>query len=106
MSDREIAVVGDTDTVLGLGAMGLRSFVLETGERAGDVGQALRDGGFAVILITEEAGGLLGETLPELEKQSVVIPITSCRTRQPLGLEALESLIERAVGITGLMDKS
>jgi vacuolar-type H+-ATPase subunit F/Vma7 len=106
MSNREIAVVGDADTVLGLGAMGTRSFILETESRADEVGQNLLDGGFAVILITEEAGKLMGERLAHLEAQAVVIPITSCRTRRPLGLESLESLIERAIGIAGLMDKS
>jgi vacuolar-type H+-ATPase subunit F/Vma7 len=106
MSEREIAVVGDMDTVLGLGAMGLKSFVLETADRADEVGRTLLDGGYTVILITEKAGGLLGERFAELERKSVVIPITSCRTRQPLGLDALESLIERAIGIAGLMDKT
>ena len=106
MSEQEIAVVGDADTVLGLGAMGTRSFILETEGRAAKLGRTLLEGGFAVILITEEAGKMMGEHLAELEAKTVVIPITSCRTRRPLGLESLESLIERAIGIAGLMDKS
>ncbi|MCL2081244.1 MAG: V-type ATP synthase subunit F [Oscillospiraceae bacterium] len=95
-----IAVIGDRDSVMGFRALGLSVFPAETAAQGRAKLHELADGGCAVIYMTE---GLYNELAPEVDKYKdsvmpAIIVIPGKSGSLGLGMSALKSAVERAVG--------
>ncbi len=96
----KIAVMGDRQSILGYGALGLDTFFTKDKEDAAKTLHSLAKRGYAVIYITEAAAALIPE---EIERYNfsplpavILIPGASGNTGQ--GLRALHESVEKAVG--------
>ena len=102
MNAYKVAVIGDRESVMGFRALGLDVFPAEpeTAEAAFD--EALHREGqpYAIIYITEELIQPLQSRISAVKEAMVpaVIPIPSRNGTLGLGMNALTSAVERAVG--------
>lgn len=96
----KIAVIGDKDSVVGFKALGLEVFAAREAEEARGVLRNLAKNGYAIIYITEElANGIMDEiNRYKDEVTPAVILIPSKNGTLGLGMSALTSAVERAVG--------
>ena len=98
-----IAVLGDRESVMGFRALGLDVFPVEK-EEAKAVFSGLTKGEqgppYAIIYVTEELSLALKTEIRALKDELIpaVIPIPSKDGTLGLGMEALNSAVERAVG--------
>jgi V/A-type H+-transporting ATPase subunit F len=101
MSDSRVTVIGDKDSVLGFGALGVK--VRTPSTQPEDVRRAVReavDEGMAVLFITERLAGEVPEMIRDLSGRPlpcvVVIPDASGSTG--MGLKKIDEIIIKAVG--------
>lgn len=100
----KIAVMGSPDTVMGFKALGLDAVPVRTGEEAREKFRELtRPGGadaYAVIYVEERLAEPLAEDIAKFKDRPspAVILIPGKDGSMGLGLSALESAVERAVG--------
>ena len=102
MSAYKVAVLGDRESIMGFRALGLDVYPAEP-ETAGAVfDAALHAEGqpYAIIYITEELALPLKDRINAVKEAMVpaVIPIPSKNGSLGLGMNALTSAVERAVG--------
>lgn len=102
MNGMKIAVIGDKDSISGFKALGLEVFPAED---AGEARSILHRLGkeketYAIVYISEDlAGGMMDEiALYKDEVTPAVILIPSRNGSLGLGMSALTSAVERAVG--------
>ncbi|MCL2084180.1 MAG: V-type ATP synthase subunit F [Oscillospiraceae bacterium] len=95
-----IAVVGDRDSVMGFRALGLDVRPAETAAEGAEAVRALADGGCAIIYITERLASELAGDIDKYKDRVMpaVIVIPGKEGSGGLGLAALKSAVERAVG--------
>jgi V/A-type H+-transporting ATPase subunit F len=102
MNAYRIAVIGDRESVMGFRALGLDVYPAEpdTAEAAFDAAMAAEGQPYAIIYITEELIRPLQSRISEVKEAMVpaVIPIPSRNGTLGLGMNALTSAVERAVG--------
>lgn len=102
MSSFKIAVIGDKDSIVGFKALGLSVFPAESCDEAGTLLRRLaaEKDTYAIIYITEElAGGIMDEVNRYKDEVTpAVILIPSRNGTLGLGMSALTSAVERAVG--------
>lgn len=101
MSLYKIAVIGERESVLGFRALGLEVHPAdESSAREIFLRLSRRDENYAIIYITEDLVPLLGQEIAALtdELTPAVIPIPSRNGSSGLGMAALSSAVERAVG--------
>ncbi len=96
----KIAVMGDRQSILGYGALGMETFFACTKEEAQKTLHSLAKSDYGIIYITEALAALIPE---EIEKYSfsplpavILIPGASGNTGQ--GLKSLHESVEKAVG--------
>lgn len=99
----KIAVMGSPDTVMGFKALGLDAVPVRTGEEAREKFRALtRPGGdeYAIIYVEERLAEPLGEDIAKFKDRPspAVILIPGKDGSMGLGLSALQTAVERAVG--------
>lgn len=112
----KIALIGDEDTLLGFGSLGMETHRAETREQAYEIIKNImksddeesgeKENSYAVILITNEVADFLKEDLERYMLQKLIMVIPSCRSRQKMGLEQITAVVEKAVGIADIMDKA
>ena len=102
-----IAVLGDSDSIKGFGALGLDIFPVDTPEEALAKLHKLDGGQYAVIYITEKLASHLTREIEAYEEQVVpaVIVIPGLTGNTGMGLAAVSKSVERAVGSDILFDK-
>lgn len=96
----KIAVLGDRDSVLGFRALGLDVYPTEDAADARRTLHRLARGEYAVIYVTEQLSTLIAPDIAKY-KDSVtpaIILIPGKSGSLGLGVEALQSAVERAVG--------
>ncbi len=102
MNAYKIAVIGDRESVMGFRALGLDVFPAEADTAPAAFDAALRTEGqpYAIIYITEELVAPLKAQIDAVKEAMVpaVIPIPSKNGTLGLGMNALTSAVERAVG--------
>ncbi len=102
MNGFKIAVIGDKDSVVGFKALGLETFPTESCEEAKPLLRRLakEKETYAIIYITEElAGGIMDEINKHKDEVTpAIILIPSKNGTLGLGMSALTSAVERAVG--------
>ncbi len=100
------AVLGDTESVKGFGAVGLEVFPCDDPAKAGPLLRRLVSAGeaggqgYAVIYVTEELALALEKDIKGLEEQMLpaVIPIPGVKGNTGLGTRRLHEAVEKAVG--------
>lgn len=95
-----IAVIGDRDSVMGFRALGLTVFPAENATEGRDTLHKLTNGDYAVIYMTESLVEQLAADIDKY-KDSVtpaIIVIPGKGGSLGLGMSALKSAVERAVG--------
>ena len=103
MNGYKIAVIGDRESVMGFRALGLDVFPAEK-ENARAVFHSVTGSeqgpGYAILYITEELTIPLRAEIDALKDELVpaIIPIPSKNGTLHLGMDALNSAVERAVG--------
>ena len=98
-----IAVIGDRESVMGFRALGLDVFPVEKEEAKAVFSRLVKEEQgppYAIIYITEELIRPLRTEINALKDELIpaVIPIPSKDGTLNLGMEALNSAVERAVG--------
>jgi len=105
MADK-LAFIGDEDTVLGFGALGMDCFIVEDRSAGLAALKKLDDTKYAVVFLTDEAAEMMGEEIARLAGKILFMTIPSCRSRKQMGLQEITGMIEKAVGIANIMDKT
>ncbi len=97
-----IAVMGDRESVMGFRALGLDVFPADKEEAKAVFSGLVRgeQAPYAIIYITEDLALALKTEIAALKDELIpaVIPIPSRNGTLNLGMEALNSAVERAVG--------
>ncbi len=98
-----IAVIGDRESIMGFRALGLDVFPVEKEEAKAVFSRLVKEEQgppYAIIYITEELIRPLRTEISALKDELIpaVIPIPSKDGTLGLGMEALNSAVERAVG--------
>lgn len=96
MPGRKIVVIGDEDTVFGLGLIGLTGHVVRSVKEAqGTIQNAMADPDTALILLTEN----WSEAQPESRDESSALVVEIPCQRPVTSSIALETQVARALGI-------
>ena len=102
MNGYKIAVIGDRESVMGFRALGLDVFPAEAENAKAVFTSVVRaeDPAYAILYITEELTIPLQAEINALKDEltPAVIPIPSKNGTLNLGMDALNSAVERAVG--------
>ena len=97
----KVAVIGDTDSIIGFRALGLT--VLEAGapEAAGDHLRRTVEEGFAIVFITEPYFAYHQEYIRSLRSRKLpaIIPIPSISGGTGLGMTQIRDAVRKAVGM-------
>jgi V/A-type H+-transporting ATPase subunit F len=102
-----MAAVGERDAVLAFKAMGMTVIPAAQADEAAAAVRKLAREGMAVIFITEQAAGLIPDTLARYQNEPVpaIIPIPGSRGSAGLGMQRLKANVEKAIGADILFEK-
>ena len=98
---KNIAVIGDSESIKGFSAIGLDIFVSEGAEHAAKILRNIADtDNYAVIYITEEYYNTSSKEISRYEERitPAVIPIPGVKGNSATGIKRLSSFVEKAVG--------
>ncbi len=98
---KNIAVIGDSESIKGFGAVGLDIYPCEANEEAAQLFRKIADSDrYAVIFLTEELFAITEKERKRYEgKQTpAVIPIPGVKGNTGIGSKRLSSFVEQAVG--------
>ena len=98
----KIAVLGERESVMGFAALGLSVFPAESADEAAELFHriAKQSDQYAIIYVTETYAAALAPQIAKYETgvTPAVILIPGANGSQGLGMSALNSAVERAVG--------
>ena len=94
-------VVGDRDSVMLFKAVGMDVFFETDGEQATRRVKRMAKDGYAVIYVTETLYPLIGEAIEEYKQEAypAIIPLPDAHGSKGVGMQALKSNVEKAVGV-------
>lgn len=98
---KNIAVIGDSESIKGFGAVGLDIFPCDNTEEASKLLRKLGDSdNYAVIFLTEEVFDLTQKERSRYSERisPAVIPIPGVKGNSGSGIKRLSSFVEKAVG--------
>lgn len=98
---KNIAVMGDSESIKGFAAIGMDIYSCDDSENAPQLFRKIADGeNYAVIFITEEMFELVEKERKRYEEKMLpaVIPIPGVRGNTGIGTKRLSSFVEKAVG--------
>lgn len=97
---KKVAAIGSRDTVLAFRALGLEVYAVDTPEQADRAVFELAQDGCAVIFVTEEFFGQIGETLERYKAQALpaIIPIPGASGATGEGMRNVRANVEKAIG--------
>jgi V/A-type H+/Na+-transporting ATPase subunit F len=97
----KIAVIGDTDSIIGFRALGAAVMEAATPGAAGDLLRQAVDEGFAVIFITEPCFSANQDYIRSLRSRKLpaVIPIPSMAGVTGIGMAQVRDAVRKAVGM-------
>ena len=98
---KNIAVIGDAETIKGFSAIGLDIFPCDDSEQAAHLLRNIADGdNYAIIYLTEEVYNSVEKDRARYEERltPAIIPIPGVRGSLNTGRSRLSSFVERAVG--------
>lgn len=96
----KIGVLGDKDSVMGFGALGLSLYFAQTAEEAREAFAKMKEENYAIIYVTERLCVQLAEEIAACRDSLIpaVIPIPDHQGTLGIGMENVKKNIERAVG--------
>lgn len=97
----KVAVIGDTDSIIGFRALGMTVLEAATPEAAGDHLRRAVEDGFAVVYITEPCFEFQQEYIRSLRSRRLpaIIPIPSITGGTGLGMSQVRDAVRKAVGM-------
>ncbi len=98
---KNIAVIGDSESIKGFSAIGLDIFPCDNSENAPQLFHKIAEGdNYAIIFITEEIFELVEKERRRYEERltPAVIPIPGVKGNSGIGTKRLSSFVEQAVG--------
>ena len=98
---KDIAVIGDSESIKGFGAVGLDIYPCEANEEAAQLFRKIADSDrYAVIFLTEELFAITEKERKRYEDKQTpaVIPIPGVKGNTGIGSKRLSSFVEQAVG--------
>lgn len=97
----KIAVTGDYDSILGFKAIGLDVFPADTADELRAVVRKLASENCAIIYITEQAAAKIPDEIGKYKDRTTpaIILIPGREGSLGIGMAAIKSSVERAVGI-------
>lgn len=98
---KNIAVIGDSESIKGFSAIGLDIYPCDNNENAPQLFHRIVEGdNYAVIFITEEIFELVEKERKRYEEKltPAVIPIPGVKGNSGIGTKRLSSFVEQAVG--------
>lgn len=98
---KNIAVIGDNESIKGFSAVGLDIYPCDTFEEASRLLRRLGDSdNYAVIFLTEEVFDLTEKERSRYEERltPAIIPIPGVKCNSGAGIKRLSSFVEKAVG--------
>ncbi len=98
---KNIAVIGDAESIKGFSAIGLDIFPSDDFEEASHLLRNLVDGErYAIIYLTEEVYNSVGKERSRCEERltPAIIPIPGVKGNSDTGRKRLSSFVEQAVG--------
>lgn len=99
MRDKNVAIIGDSDSVLGFRALGVAAFPVTTADEAHDTLKTLARS-YKVIFVTEQWAESLRELLERYKTRAypIVIPVPSATGSTGIGMEGIKKDVEKAIG--------
>ncbi len=98
---KNIAVIGDSESIKGFSAIGLDIYPCDDSENAPQLFHRIAEGdNYSVIFITEEIFELVEKERRRYEERltPAVIPIPGVKGNSGIGIKRLSSFVEQAVG--------
>lgn len=98
---KNIAVIGDSESIKGFSAIGLDIFPCENFEEAPHLFRRIADSdNYGIIFITEEIFALTEKERKRYEEKltPAVVPIPGVKGNTNIGVKRLSSFVEQAVG--------
>lgn len=100
MNEIKIAVLGDTESIKGFSAVGLKIFPCEEDALAADIFKSIVSDGYGLIFVTEHIAEVIKK---EIEKYNTVltpsiVPIPGIKDNNGIGVTMLKAAVEKAVG--------
>ncbi len=98
---KNIAIIGDSESVKGFGAVGIDAFVCDEIESAVSLFKKVTNQErYAVIFMTEEIFSAAQREINKLTEMTVpaVIPLPGARGNNGIGSKRLSAFVEQAVG--------
>ncbi|PKK81733.1 MAG: V-type ATP synthase subunit F [Thermoplasmata archaeon HGW-Thermoplasmata-2] len=107
MTDHQIAVIGDDESVSGFSAIGIHTYPVKDSDEALGVLQTIRKKNYGIIFITESYARGLEVLLTEIgtEALPIIISIPGKEGSTGVGVRWLRKVAERAVGFDILSRK-
>lgn len=96
-----IAVIGDSESVKGFGAVGMEVFICDDRQNAPQLLKTITENDeYAIIYITEELFGLTAKERERYTESPVpaILPIPGASGSRGEGLQRLSGFVEQAVG--------
>lgn len=96
----KVAVMGDRDSIYGFASLGLSIFPEDDPNNAMHTMRKLSDSGYAVIFITEKLASQITQEIDRYKDLPIpaIIPIPGVSGNTGIGMKAVSSFVERAVG--------
>lgn len=104
---RQIAAIGDADSVMGFAALGIHAVPIRDIEEAERIVFELAREGVAVIFVQEQLAVRIPQILERYATSPypAIIPVPSGRDSEGLGLKQLKANVEKALGADILFGK-
>lgn len=102
----KLTLIADEDTVLGFGSLGMDCHIAENSDQAMVAFEEVLKNSYAVIFITDEIARFIESVKPDFHKKDLIMVIPGCLTRNKMALKELTAIVEKAVGISNIMDKA
>ncbi len=95
-----IAIIGSPNAILGFKALGVTAFPVATKEEGQQVLEKIKEGRYAILLVTEDWARELQTELDEIRQMTLpaVSVLPSQSGSQGLGEQELRRTVEQAVG--------
>ncbi|MGN0464022.1 MAG: V-type ATP synthase subunit F [Acutalibacteraceae bacterium] len=96
----KIAVIGDRQSIMGYGSLGLETFETNDAAEAAKLIVKLAETDFAVIYITEKLFSQIGDTVAVYRRKKLpaIIPIPGVSGNTGIGIKEIHAAVEKAVG--------
>ena len=96
----KIAIVGNRDTILPFGMIGIETFPVLDAKQAASLLKELASSGYGIIYLTEDMAAEIPDLISHYDSQlsPAIILLPTHRGSSGLGLQRVQESVEKAVG--------